>query len=58
MDEIPVAKVREFEKGLLEYMSGVGKPIRDELEKKRDIKAVEKQLEEAIRGFKSTFKVK
>jgi F-type H+/Na+-transporting ATPase subunit alpha len=58
MDEIPVSKVREFEKGLLEYMSGVGKPVRDELEKKRDIKAVEKQLEEAIRGFKSTFKVK
>jgi hypothetical protein len=37
-------------------MNGVGKPVRDELEAKKDIKAVEKKLEEAVKGFKSTFK--
>ena len=56
MDDLPVSSVREFEKGLLEYMRGVGKPVRDELEQKKDIKAVEKKLEEAIRAFKSMFK--
>ncbi len=56
MDDIPVANVRAFETGLLNYMKGVGKPIRDELEKKPDIKPVEKKLEEAVKAFKSTFK--
>jgi hypothetical protein len=37
-------------------MRGVGKPARDVLAEKKDIKAAEKPLEEAIRGFKSTFK--
>ena len=57
MDDVPVASVRDFEKGLLAYMQGVGRPVRDELAEKKDIKAIEKKLEEAIRGFKSTFKV-
>jgi F-type H+-transporting ATPase subunit alpha len=56
MDDVPVSKVRDFEKGLLAYLSGVAKPVRDELAAKKDIKAVEKQLEEAVKGFKSTFK--
>jgi F-type H+/Na+-transporting ATPase subunit alpha len=56
MDDVPVTAVRDFEKGLLAYMQGVGRPVRDELAEKRDIKAVEKKLEEAVRGFKSTFK--
>jgi F-type H+-transporting ATPase subunit alpha len=58
MDELPVSSVREFEKGLLEYMKGVGKPVRDKLESTKDIKAVEKELDEQVKGFKSTFKVK
>jgi F-type H+/Na+-transporting ATPase subunit alpha len=57
MDDIPVANVREFEKGLIAYMQGVGKPVRDELAAKRDIKAVESKLMEAATAFKSTFKV-
>ncbi len=57
LDDVPVTSVREFEKGLLEYMKGIAKPVRDELEAKKDIKAVEKKLEEAVKGFKSTFKV-
>ena len=58
MDELPVIRVREFEKGLLEYMRGVGKPVRDKLEATKDIKAVDKELDEQIKGFKTTFKVK
>jgi F-type H+-transporting ATPase subunit alpha len=56
MDDIPVTRVREFETGLLSYMQNVGKAVRDELAEKRDIKAVEKKLEDAVRAFKTTFK--
>lgn len=56
MDDLPVSSVPAFEKGLLNYMRGVGKPARDVLAEKKDIKAAEKPLEEAIRGFKTTFK--
>jgi F-type H+-transporting ATPase subunit alpha len=56
MDELEPKDVPSFEKGLLDYMKGLGKPVRDELESKRDIKAVEKKLEDAIKAFKSTFK--
>ncbi|MBY0307411.1 MAG: F0F1 ATP synthase subunit alpha [Phycisphaerales bacterium] len=58
MDDLPVSAVARFEKGLLEYMRGLGKSVRDELEAKRDIKAVEKPLMEAITAFKGTFKTK
>lgn len=44
MDDIPVPSVRAFEKGLLDYMNTVGKPIRDELMAKPDVKAVEKKV--------------
>src|SRR5262249_38372303 len=43
MDDLPVSAVREFEKGLNEYMKAMGKPVRDELAEKKDIKAVEKK---------------
>ncbi|MGD9688425.1 MAG: F0F1 ATP synthase subunit alpha [Phycisphaerales bacterium] len=56
MDDIPVSAVREFERGLLDYMQGLGKPVRDELAEKRDIKPVEKKLDEAVKAFKSGFK--
>jgi F-type H+-transporting ATPase subunit alpha len=55
MDDIPVANVREFESGLIEYMKGLGKPVRDELAAKRDIKAVEAKLLETCSAFKKTF---
>ncbi|HZW06785.1 MAG TPA: F0F1 ATP synthase subunit alpha, partial [Phycisphaerales bacterium] len=58
MDDLPVTSVAQFEKGLLEYMRGLGKSVRDELSTKRDIKAVEKPLMDAIAAFKSTFKAK
>ncbi len=56
LDDVPVPHVRQFETGLLEYMKGVGKPIRDELAAKLDIKAVDKRLEDAIRAYKAGFK--
>ncbi|MDP1661498.1 MAG: F0F1 ATP synthase subunit alpha [Phycisphaerales bacterium] len=58
MDDLPVSSVTAFEKGLLEYMRGLGKAVRDELASKRDIKAVDKPLTDAITAFKSTFKAK
>ncbi len=56
MDEIEPKDVPNFEKGLLNYFQSSGKPIWNELSEKRDIKAVEKKLEEAIKAFKSTWK--
>ena len=56
MDDIPVSAVREFEKGLLEYFQTLGKPVRDELAEKRDVKAVEAKLLEACNTFKRGFK--
>jgi len=58
MDDLPVNQVPAFEKGLLEYMRGLGKATRDELAAKKDIKAVEKPLMDAITAFKGTFKAK
>ncbi len=56
MDEIEPKDVPNFEKGLLNYFQTSGKPIWNELAEKRDIKVVEKKLEEAIKAFKSTWK--
>jgi F-type H+-transporting ATPase subunit alpha len=56
LDDVPVPSVRAFEIGLLEYMKTVGKPVRDELEAKLDIKAVDKKLEECVKAFKAGFK--
>lgn len=57
LDDVPLDKVRDFEKGLLEYFRGVARATRDELEKKRALdKELEKRLEESIRGFKSAWK--
>jgi F-type H+-transporting ATPase subunit alpha len=59
LDDIEVAKVREFETGLLEYMSTLGKSVRDELDQKKALDAgLEKKLEDAIKAYKSTWKAK
>jgi F-type H+-transporting ATPase subunit alpha len=59
LDDIEVAKVREFESGLLEYMSTLGKSVRDELDQKKALDAgLEKKLEDAIKAYKSTWKAK
>jgi F-type H+-transporting ATPase subunit alpha len=56
LDDVPTSKVREFEIKLIEYMNGLGKAVRDKLVETKDIKAVEKDLEAAVRTFKTTFK--
>ncbi len=56
LDDVPVTDVRQFEIGLLEYMSMVGKPVRDALASKLALDAeLEKSLENAIKAYKSTF---
>jgi F-type H+-transporting ATPase subunit alpha len=56
MDDIEVKNVPSFEQGLANYMSTTGKSVRDELAAKRDIKAVEKPLTDAIATFKTSWK--
>ncbi len=57
LDDVPVAKVREFEDGLLRYMHTVGKPVWDELHRTRSLDGgLDKRLEDAVKAFKSTFK--
>jgi F-type H+-transporting ATPase subunit alpha len=58
LDDLPISSVRAFETGLNDYMKGLGKPIRDELAEKEDIKSVEKKLDDAIKAFKAGFKPK
>ena len=56
LDDIPVNRVAEFEKGLLASFTTINKPIRDELVQKKAMdEALEKKLVDAIGAFKSTF---
>ncbi len=57
LDDIDTEKVAAFEKDLLAYMNGPGKPVKDELAKLRDIdKAMEEKLGAAMKAFKSGWK--
>ncbi|MBL8765318.1 MAG: F0F1 ATP synthase subunit alpha [Phycisphaerae bacterium] len=57
LDDVPVAKVREFEKALLEFFTTTGKPARDALASKLALdEATEKLVNEAIVRFKSGWK--
>ena len=57
LDDVPVNQVAAFEKGLLEYMTTVGKPIRDELDQKKALDGdLEKKLTDAIAQFKGQWK--
>ena len=59
LDDVPVADVRAFEIGLLDYFQTLAKPVRDELEQKKSLDGgLDKKLEDAIKAFKSTFKAK
>jgi F-type H+-transporting ATPase subunit alpha len=53
LDDIPVEKVREFEKGLHQYMNSAGKAILDSIRDKKALDdELEKQLTEAINDYK------
>ena len=57
LDDIKVEQVAEFEKGLLEYMRGPGKEVRDELERLGKLDdELEGKIREAAETFKSQFK--
>jgi F-type H+/Na+-transporting ATPase subunit alpha len=56
LDDVPLPQVREFEKGLLDYLHTSGKAVWDELNAKRALDGdLEKKLGEAIKAFKSGF---
>jgi F-type H+-transporting ATPase subunit alpha len=57
LDNVPVPKVREFEKGMLEYFQTSGKGIWDEIAQKKALDGdLEKKLGEAIAAYKSSWK--
>ncbi len=57
LDDVPVNQVAAFEKSLLEYMTTVGKPVRDELDQKKALDGdLEKKLTDAIAQFKGQWK--
>ncbi|MGH7132461.1 MAG: F0F1 ATP synthase subunit alpha [Phycisphaerales bacterium] len=57
MDDVPVTAVKDFEAKLLEYMNTVGKPVRDELDKGKELtKELEPKLMDAVANFKKTYK--
>ncbi|TVQ75196.1 MAG: F0F1 ATP synthase subunit alpha, partial [Phycisphaeraceae bacterium] len=59
LDDIQISDINSFEKGLLEYMRGAGKEVRDELERLKAFdKELEKKLGDAINAYKATRKSK
>ena len=57
LDDVPVSEIDEFERGLLEYMEGPGKGVRDELERLRAFdEEIEGKLRSAIQDYKSSRK--
>ncbi|MFO0783929.1 MAG: hypothetical protein U0636_09635 [Phycisphaerales bacterium] len=56
LDDVPLPQVAQFERGLLEYFTGPGKPLRDQLAEKKSFKGLEDQFIAAMKTFKSTFK--
>lgn len=57
LDDVPLNKVAEFEKGMLNYFHGPGRPVWDELNQKRALNAdLEKKIQDTLAAFKSTWK--
>jgi F-type H+/Na+-transporting ATPase subunit alpha len=55
LDDVPVAKVREFEHGLLEYLSSSGAAFLSEINKSKDLnEQTEQKLTKLIEQFKQT----
>ncbi len=59
LDDVELDNVAEFEDGLLEYMNGIGKHVRDELASAKAFSdELEKKLKEAIAAFKEQWRAK
>lgn len=57
LDDVPLNRVAEFEKGMLNYFHGPGKAVWDELNQKRALNAdLEKKIQDTLAAFKSTWK--
>ncbi len=55
LDDVDLDRVHEFERGLLEYFNGAGKPLRDELVEQRSFKKIGDQFAAAIKEYKAGF---
>ena len=56
MDDVPVAKVADFEKHLLEYFRTTGAALRKEFAEKRSFKGLEDKFVTAMKDAKARFK--
>jgi F-type H+/Na+-transporting ATPase subunit alpha len=56
MDDVDVKHVPAFEKGLQNYFGTTARALREELSQKRDVKALDKQLMDAVGAFKAGWK--
>ena len=53
LDDVAINKVADFERALLEYFQGKGKPVRDKLVEERSFKKLEDEFKAACQDFKS-----
>jgi len=56
LDDVPIAKVPEFETHLLEYFKSTAKPLRDELVAKKSFKGIDDQVLAAMKDAKARFR--
>lgn len=57
LDDIPLNKVHDFEKALLEYMNTTARATRDKLVSSSSFKGLEDEINTVIKEFKTTFTV-
>ena len=55
LDDLPINKVHDFEKGLHDYFEGPRVALRNQLESKGSFKGIEEEFEKAIAEFKNNF---
>ena len=53
LDDVAINKVADFERDLLQYFQGKGKPVRDKLVEERSFKKLEDEFKAACQDFKS-----
>ena len=55
MDNVPVEKINEFEKGLLEYFDTSGANILKEIKEKKELsEELEKKIKDLVNDYKGT----
>jgi F-type H+-transporting ATPase subunit alpha len=56
LDDLPLNQVHDFERDLLEYMSGPRRELRDKLAAAKSYKGIEDEFTDALREFKANWK--